>query len=62
MPRRLRLEVPERIGPDGAVELALDEAAVLARVRELVVAGVQSLAVAFLHAYGTRSTSGAPAS
>jgi N-methylhydantoinase A len=51
VPRRLRLEVPERVGPDGAVELALDEAAVLARVRELVVAGVQSLAVTFLHAY-----------
>jgi N-methylhydantoinase A len=49
--RRLRLEVPERIGPDGRVELALDEHALLARVRELVQAGVQSLAIAFLHAY-----------
>src|SRR3954465_12872217 len=51
VPRRLRLEVPERIGPDGAIELALDEAALIARVRELVVAGTESLAVAFLHAY-----------
>lgn len=49
--RRLRLEVPERIGPDGKVELALDEKALLARTRELVRAGVQSLAIVFLHAY-----------
>src|SRR6187549_1663284 len=40
--RRLRLEVPERIGPDGCVETALDEQALLARTRELVQAGVES--------------------
>ena len=51
VPRRLRLEVPERIGPDGIVELALDEAALIARARELVNSGVQSLAITFLHAY-----------
>src|SRR5471032_489908 len=51
VPRRLRLEVPERIGHNGLVELALDEAALVARVRELVKSGVQSLAIAFLHAY-----------
>ena len=49
--RRLRLEVPERIGPDGRVETALDEKALLARTRELMQAGVESLAIAFLHAY-----------
>src|SRR5688572_15087837 len=49
--RRLRLEVPERIGPDGNVETALDEQALLARVLELTKAGVESLAIAFLHAY-----------
>ena len=51
VPRRLRAEVPERIGPDGVVEVALDEAALIARVRGLVASGVQSLAIAFLHAY-----------
>ncbi|HUP94860.1 MAG TPA: hydantoinase/oxoprolinase family protein [Burkholderiales bacterium] len=49
--RRLRLEVPERIGPDGSVETALDEQALLARTRELTQAGVESLAITFLHAY-----------
>ena len=51
VPRRLRLEAPERIGPDGTVELALDEGALIARARDLVASGVQSLAIAFLHAY-----------
>ncbi len=51
VPRRWRLEVPERMGPDGKVELALDEAALIECVRELVAQGVQSLAIAFLHAY-----------
>ena len=51
VPRRWRLEVPERIGPDGKVEIALDEAALIVRVRELVAQGVQSLAIALLHAY-----------
>ena len=51
VPRRLRLEVPERIGPDGVVERALDEAVLIERVSELVNNGVRSLAIAFLHAY-----------
>ena len=51
VPRRWRLEVPERIGPDGTVELALDEAALIERARELVAQGVRSLAIALLHAY-----------
>src|SRR5258706_9205166 len=51
VPRRLRLEVPERIGADGTVETALDEAALLARVAELERAGVTSIAVVLLHAY-----------
>ncbi|MGZ5224521.1 MAG: hydantoinase/oxoprolinase family protein, partial [Burkholderiales bacterium] len=49
--RRLRLEVPERIDSAGAVEQALDEAALVARTRELVDAGVESLAIVLLHAY-----------
>src|SRR5579871_2072687 len=51
VPRRLRLEVPERTGPDGTVETPLDGAAVLARADELVRAGATSVAVVFLHAY-----------
>jgi len=49
--RRLRLEVPERTGPDGSIEHPLDEAAVVERARALVEQGVQSVAVVFLHAY-----------
>ncbi|MBM3357589.1 MAG: hydantoinase/oxoprolinase family protein [Betaproteobacteria bacterium] len=51
VPRRLRLEVPERIGADGGIEMPLDEETLLERVRELVRHGVQSLAVSLLHAY-----------
>jgi len=50
--RRSRvLEVPERSGPDGAVLLALDEAAVADAARHLGALGVESVAICFLHAY-----------
>jgi N-methylhydantoinase A len=49
--RSLRLEVPERIGPDGGIVLALDETALIERTRELVALGVQSVAIVFLHSY-----------
>ncbi len=51
VPRRLRHGVPERIAADGSVLLPLDEDAVretAARFRE---AGVESVAIAFLHSY-----------
>ena len=51
VPRRLRLEVAERIGPDGRVETPLDVEALLVQVEKLRAAGVTSLAIAFLHAY-----------
>jgi N-methylhydantoinase A len=51
VPRELRREVPERLGPDGGVEIALDEAALLREAAALVAAGVESLAIVFLHAY-----------
>ncbi len=51
VPRRLRLEVPERLAPDGSVEIRLDTEAVLAAAQTLVSQGVQSVAIAFLHAY-----------
>jgi N-methylhydantoinase A len=49
--RSLRLEAPERIGPDGRIEQALDIDALLAQVEKLRAAGIGSLAIAFLHAY-----------
>ena len=49
--RSLRLEAPERIGPDGKVEQPLDVKALLVAAAKLKAAGVSSLAIAFLHAY-----------
>ncbi len=51
VPRRLRFGVPERVAADGAVLLPLDELAVRGAAAALREAGVQSVAVAFLHAY-----------
>lgn len=51
VPRRRRLEVAERIGPEGQVELPLDVHAVRAAARELRDSGVDAIAVCFLHAY-----------
>ena len=49
--RSLRLEAPERVGPDGKIEQPLDMDALLAQVAKLKAAGVASLAITFLHAY-----------
>jgi N-methylhydantoinase A len=49
--RALRAEVKERILADGSVDTPLDETQIRERVRELVNAGVESLAIVFLHAY-----------
>ncbi len=51
VPRYLRLPVPERVDADGRVLLPLDEAAVRALVPVLREAGVQSVAVGFLHSF-----------
>jgi len=51
VPRNLRLEVPERLRPDGSVRIPLDEAAVAAAADRLVAAGCTSLALLFLHSY-----------
>ncbi|WP_375460365.1 hydantoinase/oxoprolinase family protein [uncultured Enterovirga sp.] len=51
VPRRLRFTVPERIDVEGRVRLPLDESAVRAVAAQLREAGVQSVAVALLHAY-----------
>ncbi len=51
VPRHWRIGVPERVSADGDVLLALDEAAVLQAVEQLVGDGVTSLAIGFLHSY-----------
>lgn len=51
VPRPLRLGVPERIAADGAVLLPLDADAVRAAAATFRDAGVESVAVAFLHSY-----------
>ncbi len=45
------VEIPERLGPDGAVEAPLDVAAVTRALQQAYDAGLRSVAVAFLHAY-----------
>jgi N-methylhydantoinase A len=51
VPRRLRFTVPERVDVHGAVRLALDEAAVRAVSARLREERIESVAVAFIHAY-----------
>jgi N-methylhydantoinase A len=50
-PRDLRLEVTERLGPDGAVRVPLDEGDVEAAIATLRAARVEAVAVCFLHSY-----------
>jgi N-methylhydantoinase A len=49
--RSLRLEVPERVAPDGSVETPLDCDVLVRQAQALIERGVQSIAVVFLHAY-----------
>src|SRR5580704_1486068 len=49
--RRLRRTVPERIGADGSVVLALDEVAVREAAAALRRSGVRSIAIAFFNSY-----------
>jgi N-methylhydantoinase A len=51
VPRRLRLEVRERLDADGRVVEPLDEEDVREAARLLRTAGVEAVAVAFLHSY-----------
>ena len=51
VPRRWRLEVPERIAVDGSVRIPLDEGAVLEAAAHLAAEGVTSAAIVFLHSY-----------
>ncbi len=51
VPRRLRVEIDERMGPHGAVWSPLDEASVIEAAQALKAAGVEAVAIALLHAY-----------
>ena len=51
VPRSLRREVAERIGPDGAVLERLRASEVRSLAREFKAAGVQSVAICLLHSY-----------
>ena len=51
IPRRRRLGVKERMRPDGAVEVALDQASLDTAIDFLKQDGVESVAICYLHAY-----------
>jgi N-methylhydantoinase A len=51
VPRRLRFEVRERLGPDGAVRIPLDEVSVERAIERIAAAGVEAVAVSLIHAY-----------
>ena len=55
VPRALRFTVPERVDVHGAVRLPLDENAVRALAPKLKEAGVESVAVAYLHSYANEA-------
>jgi len=51
VPRRLRMEVAERLGPRGEVRRPLDEASARAAALRLAEAGVEAIAIALIHSY-----------
>jgi N-methylhydantoinase A len=51
VPRELRFEVPERVGPLGEVVRALDDADVAAVADEIRASGAEAIAVAFLFSF-----------
>lgn len=51
VPRALRLGVRERLRFDGTVEVPLSRASLTAGIRKLIQAGVEAVAVCYLHAY-----------
>ena len=55
VPRRLRLEIEERMGPRGVVWTPLDEESVASAAKALAEAGVQSIAISLLHSYADAS-------
>ncbi len=51
VPRRHRLEIPERMDRDGNIVTPLDEAAVEAAAKRLAAQGIEAIAIGFLHSY-----------
>ena len=51
VPRQHRLEVTERMGPDGGIRIPLDEAGVRRAAATFRAAGIESVAISYLHAY-----------
>ena len=51
VPRRWRMEVTERVGPDGQIETPLDQEEVAALRARLRAEGIESVAICLLHAY-----------
>jgi N-methylhydantoinase A len=51
VPRRRRLEVDERMGPRGAIWIALDEASVLTALERIKHENVEAVAISLLHSY-----------
>ena len=51
VPRQRRFTVPERLASDGTVLIPLDEPAALTLMPELKKAGIESVAICFLHSY-----------
>ena len=51
VPRHWRFEVPERVGPEGDVLQAVDEAAVVDVAHQIRAAGVEAVAVSLLHGF-----------
>ncbi len=51
VPRDRRFEVTERVGADGSILVPLDEASLEAGIAALIAAGVESVAICFLHCY-----------
>ena len=51
VPRRLRLTIPERVGPGGQVITPLDEGKVRDAAKVFREEGVESVAICFLHSY-----------
>ena len=51
VPRDRRMEVTERVGPDGTIRVPLDEASLEEAVAALKATGVEAVAILFLHSY-----------
>jgi N-methylhydantoinase A len=51
VPEERRLEAAERVGPDGAVQVPLEDAALLEVVDAVAASGAEAVAVCLLHAY-----------